>query len=159
MDPVELRAMNMVRPEQFPWVEPDRCHLRQRRLRAVPADGRRGGRLRARSPPAARVGGRWAVPRGRFLVAMWRGPATRARGSSPGAGSQFGAHESVMLRANRSGGIDLYTGVIELRPGQRDRLRPDVQRIPRHRLRRRSLSTQATRATRRSTRGRSRRGR
>jgi carbon-monoxide dehydrogenase large subunit len=26
-------------------------------------------------------------------------------------GSQFGAHESITLRANRSGGIDLYTGV------------------------------------------------
>jgi carbon-monoxide dehydrogenase large subunit len=26
-------------------------------------------------------------------------------------GSQFGAHESVTLRANRSGGVDLYTGV------------------------------------------------
>ena len=26
-------------------------------------------------------------------------------------GSQFGAHESVTLRANRSGGIDVYTGV------------------------------------------------
>ena len=28
-----------------------------------------------------------------------------------GRGSKFGAHESVTLRANRSGGIDLYTGV------------------------------------------------
>jgi carbon-monoxide dehydrogenase large subunit len=32
-------------------------------------------------------------------------------------GSQFGAHESVTLRANRSGGIDLYTGVSSIGQG------------------------------------------
>jgi carbon-monoxide dehydrogenase large subunit len=34
-----------------------------------------------------------------------------------GRGSQFGAHESVTLRANRSGGIDLYTGVSSIGQG------------------------------------------
>ncbi len=32
-------------------------------------------------------------------------------------GSKFGAHESVTLRANRSGGIDLYTGVSTIGQG------------------------------------------
>jgi len=34
-----------------------------------------------------------------------------------GRGSRFGAHESVTLRANRSGGIDLYTGVSSIGQG------------------------------------------
>ena len=118
IDPVELRAMNMVRPDEFPWVNPIGASLRQRRLRALPADGRRGGRLGG--APATRATSRGRPMAGiRALVspATWSAPATRAASSWPRAGSQFGAHESVTIRANRSGSLDVYTGVSSIGQG------------------------------------------
>jgi carbon-monoxide dehydrogenase large subunit len=110
MDPVELRAMNMVQPDDFPWVNPtgaiydsgdyERC------LRiAAEAVNWEGHRRQTRGPGAdGRYRGigfscyveRTGYAGGKFLA---------------GRGSQFGAHESVTIRANRSGRLDLYTGV------------------------------------------------
>jgi carbon-monoxide dehydrogenase large subunit len=110
MDPLELRAKNMLRPEDLPWKNPagavydsgdyERC-LRM----AAEAIGYDAHRAAPRGPRAdGRLVGiglssfveRTGYASSRFLARR---------------GSQFGAHESVTLRANRSGGIDLYTGV------------------------------------------------
>lgn len=110
LDPVELRAQNMVRPEEMPWRNPvgavydsgdyERC-LRM----AAEAIGWDAHRTAPRAPRAdGRIRGigfssfveRTGYASARFLARR---------------GSQFGAHESVTLRANRSGGVDLYTGV------------------------------------------------
>lgn len=110
LDPVELRAMNMVTPAELPWKNPtgavydsgdyERC-LRM----AAEAIGWAEHRGAARVPEVdGRIRGvgfssfveRTGYASSRFLARR---------------GSQFGAHESVTLRANRSGGIDVYTGV------------------------------------------------
>jgi carbon-monoxide dehydrogenase large subunit len=110
LDPVELRAKNMVTPAELPWKNPtgavydsgdyERC-LRM----AAEAIGWDEHRAAPRSAgPDGRIRGvgfssfveRTGYASSRFLARR---------------GSQFGAHESVTLRANRSGGIDVYTGV------------------------------------------------
>ena len=68
-------------------------------------------------------------------------------------GSRFGAHESVTLRANRSGGIDLYSGVPAFGQSLEDDLRAGVQRRRGDRARARSACTSVTRRRRRSTPG------
>jgi carbon-monoxide dehydrogenase large subunit len=110
VDPVELRAQNMVTPSQMPYENPtgavydsgdyERC-LRM----AAEAVGWSAHAAAARTPRAdGRIVGigfssfveRTGYASARFLAKR---------------GSQFGAHESVTLRANRSGGVDVYTGV------------------------------------------------
>jgi carbon-monoxide dehydrogenase large subunit len=109
-DPVELRAQNMVKSEDLPWRNPtgavydsgdyERC-LRM----AADAIGWSAHRAAGRVPRAdgrlAGIGFSSFVERTGYASARFL--ARR--------GSQFGAHESVTLRANRSGGIDVYTGV------------------------------------------------
>jgi carbon-monoxide dehydrogenase large subunit len=116
IDPIELRAMNMVQPEDFPWVNPvgaiydsgdyERClrmaaeaigYDEHRRLGQGP---REDGRYRGVgvSSYVERTG----YASGKFLAQR---------------GSQFGAHESVTLRANRTGGIDVYSGVSSIGQG------------------------------------------
>jgi aerobic carbon-monoxide dehydrogenase large subunit len=115
MDPVELRALNMVRPEDFPWVNPvgavydsgdyERC-LRM----AAGAVGWDAHRSAGHGPFAGRYLGigfssfveRTGYPSAKFLASR---------------NSQFGAHESVTVRANRSGGLDIYTGVSSIGQG------------------------------------------
>jgi carbon-monoxide dehydrogenase large subunit len=110
LDPVELRAQNMVKQQDMPWKNPtgavydsgdyERC------LRMAAA---------AIGWPAHRAAGR--VPRadGRITGIGFSSFVERTGYASARflakRGSQFGAHESVTLRANRSGGLDLYTGV------------------------------------------------
>ena len=111
LDPVELRAMNMVKPDELPWVNPvgavydsgdyERC-LRMAAEAVNWADHRRAGP--GPRPSDGRYSGigfssyveRTGYASGKFLAAR---------------GSDFGAHESVTIRANRSGGLDVYTGV------------------------------------------------
>jgi carbon-monoxide dehydrogenase large subunit len=117
MDAVELRAMNMVKPDEFPWVNPtgavydsgdyEAC-LRMAAEAVDWAGHRRAGR--APLTAAGRYRGigfssyveRTGYASGRFLA---------------GRGSLFGAHESVTIRANRSGGLDVYTGVSSIGQG------------------------------------------
>jgi carbon-monoxide dehydrogenase large subunit len=111
MDPVELRAMNMVKPGQHPWVNPvgavydsgdyEKC-LRMAAEAVDWAAHRRSGR--GPRLPDGRYSGigfssyveRTGYASGKFLAARR---------------SDFGAHESVTVRANRSGSLDVYTGV------------------------------------------------
>jgi carbon-monoxide dehydrogenase large subunit len=116
VDPVELRAMNMVKPEEMPWVNPtgavydsgdyERC-LRLA-AEAVGWDGH-----------CAESGGPRADGTYRGIGFSSYVERTGYAGSKflAGRGSRFGAHESVTLRANRSGGIDVYTGVSSIGQG------------------------------------------
>ena len=110
IDPLELRRRNMLRPEDLPWTTPSRAvydsgdYLKTLQMaadavdygghRASPREGR--GEKRLRGIGFASFVERTGYASARFLSHR---------------GSRFGAHESVTLRANRSGGIDLYTGV------------------------------------------------
>jgi carbon-monoxide dehydrogenase large subunit len=109
-DPLELRVMNMLRPEDLPWTTPSGAvydsgdylktlHMAAEAVdyaahRALPKVPREDGRL-------VGIGLSSFVERTGYASARFL--ANR--------GSKFGAHESVTLRANRSGTIDLYTGV------------------------------------------------
>jgi carbon-monoxide dehydrogenase large subunit len=110
IDPLELRLKNMLRPEDLPWTSPgtavydsgDYGHALRMVAEAV---GYAEHRARPREP---RADGR--------LVGIGLSSFVERTGYASAKflarrGSQFGAHESVTLRANRSGGLDLYTGV------------------------------------------------
>jgi carbon-monoxide dehydrogenase large subunit len=108
-DPLELRRQNMLRPEDLPFRNPGGAlydsgdYLRTLELvtDAVDYEGlRRAGRGPRADGRLVGVGLTSFVERTGYASAKFL--ANR--------GSQFGAHESVTLRANRSGGIDLYTG-------------------------------------------------
>lgn len=117
MDAVELRAMNMVRPDQLPWVNPvgaaydsgdyERC-LRM----AAEAIGWAGHRRVMHSPRSSD---------GRYLGIGFSSYVERTGYASgkflAARGSDFGAHESVTIRANRSGTLDVYTGVSTIGQG------------------------------------------
>src|SRR5258708_3814832 len=116
MDPVELRARNMVQPRDFPWVNP---------TGAVYDSGDYERCLRM---AAEAVG--WDVHRqaghGPFGNGRYRGIGFSSYVERTGYASskflasrrsQFGAHESVTVRANRSGGLDVYTAVSSMGQG------------------------------------------
>lgn len=108
-DPVELRAKNMLTVGELPWKNPtgavydsgdyQRClrmaaeSIGWHEHRQAPRQPRSDGRLEG-------IGFASFVERTGYASARFL--ARR--------GSQFGAHESVTLRANRTGGIDIYTG-------------------------------------------------
>ena len=111
IDPLELRLRNMLTPDELPWTNAagsvyDSGDYPRCLMLAAERIGYAAVRESGRTPRASdgRIVGvglssfveRTGYPSARFLAAR---------------GSQFGAHESVTLRANRSGGIDLYTGV------------------------------------------------
>ena len=111
IDPLEIRRRNMLLPEELPWTNHagsiyDSGDYPRCLEMAAEQIGYAKVRALARSPRKSdgRIVGvglssfveRTGYPSARFLAAR---------------GSEFGAHESVTIRANRSGGIDLYTGV------------------------------------------------
>lgn len=110
ISPLDIRRINMLRPGDLPW----------RTASGAVYDN--GDYLRTLEMAAEAVGyeAHWPASRpvredGRirgigFSAFVERTGYASARFLA-GRGSQFGAHESITLRANRSGGIDLYTGV------------------------------------------------
>jgi carbon-monoxide dehydrogenase large subunit len=110
VDPVELRAQNMVTPAQMPWANPTGAvydsgdYERCLRMAAEAV----GWSAHAGVPRAPRADGR-IVGIG-FSSFVERTGYASARFLAK-RGSQFGAHESVTMRANRSGSVDVYTGV------------------------------------------------
>lgn len=116
-DAVELRAMNMVPPDEFPWVNPvgaiydsgdyERCLRMAAEAAGWAAHRDAGHEPRPSDGWYAGIGFSCYVERtgyasGKFLAAR---------------GSRFGAHESVTIRANRSGSLDVYTGVSSIGQG------------------------------------------
>ena len=108
-DPLELRLQNMLTPDELPWQSAagatydsgdyPRC-LRMAADAVGYEDLRRAGRGPRGDGRHVGVAVSSFVERTGYDSAKFL--ARR--------GSNFGAHESVTLRANRSGGIDLYTG-------------------------------------------------
>lgn len=109
-DPLDLRLQNLLQPHDLPWTTPSGAvydsgdYPRSLRM-AAEAVSYEAHRAAPRVPRAdGRVVGigfssfveRTGYASARFLAKR---------------GSQFGAHESLTLRANRSGGVDVYTGV------------------------------------------------
>ena len=110
IDPLELRRRNMLQPEDLPWTTPSRAvydsgdYLKTLEMAAEAVDY-----------DAHRARGREGRAEGRLTGIGFSSFVERTGYASArflaGRGSRFGAHESVVLRANRSGGIDLCTGV------------------------------------------------
>ncbi len=113
IDRVELRAKNMVRPEDFPWVNPTGAVYDS-------GDYERCLRMAARAIGYSPKGGN-EISGGRYRGIGFASYVERTGYASSkflaGRGSRFGSHESVTLRANRSGTIDLYTGVSTIGQG------------------------------------------
>jgi carbon-monoxide dehydrogenase large subunit len=116
LDPVELRALNMAKPSDLPWVNPtgavydsgdyEKC-LRMAAEAVNWVEHRQAGHRRGEEGRYRGIGFSSYVERTGYASSKFLA----------GRGSQFGAHESVTLRANRSGGIDLYTGVSSVGQG------------------------------------------
>ena len=109
-DPLELRLQNMLTPDELPW----------RNAAGALYDSGDYGRCltmlsEAISYPQLRERSRAPRADGRLLGVGFTSFVERTGYASAkflaDRGSHFGAHESVTLRANRSGGIDLLTGV------------------------------------------------
>lgn len=110
IDPLDLRRRNMLKPEDLPWTTAtgavydsgDYPLSLDMAARAIGYEAHRAGKTNIRQD-GRRVGigfssfvERTGYASARFLMKR---------------GSQFGAHESLTMRANRSGFIDIYTGV------------------------------------------------
>lgn len=110
MSPLDIRRVNMLRPDELPWTTPSGAVY-------DPGDYPRTLEMAAE---AVAYETHWKAPRklrddGRIVGIGISSFVERTGYASArflaNRGSQFGAHESVTLRANRSGGVDLYTGV------------------------------------------------
>jgi aerobic carbon-monoxide dehydrogenase large subunit len=116
-DPVELRAMNMVRTDELPWTNPTGAvydsgdYERCLRMAAEAVDW--AGHRRTGHGPAG--------PHGRYRGIGFSSYVERTGYASgkflASRRSDFGAHESVTIRANRSGSLDVYTGVSSIGQG------------------------------------------
>jgi aerobic carbon-monoxide dehydrogenase large subunit len=108
-DPLELRLQNLLQPEELPWTSPsgavydsgDYAQCLRMAAEAVDYDARRTA---GRGP---RDDGRYV---GLGLTSFVERTGYDSSKFLARRGSNFGAHESVTLRANRSGGVDLYSG-------------------------------------------------
>jgi aerobic carbon-monoxide dehydrogenase large subunit len=114
IDPVELRAQNMVGTQDFPWVNPTGAVYDS-------GDYERCLRMAAQSIGYERERDRTPLPDGTLRGIGFSSYVERTGYASSkflaGRGSQFGSHESVTVRANRSGGLDLYSGVSTIGQG------------------------------------------
>ncbi len=110
IDPLELRLRNLLREEELPYrnaagaVYDSGNYAECLRMVAEAVDYER---LRAAGPGPGPDGRRRGVGFTSFVERTGYASAKFLANR----GSRFGAHESVTLRANRSGGIDLFTGV------------------------------------------------
>jgi carbon-monoxide dehydrogenase large subunit len=108
-DPLELRLQNMLRPDELPW---------ENAAGAIYDSGDYGGALQAAADAVEygelRRAGRGPRDDGRYvgvgLTSFIERTGYAGAKFLAKRGSRFGAHESVTIRANRSGGVDLYSG-------------------------------------------------
>jgi aerobic carbon-monoxide dehydrogenase large subunit len=110
LDPVEIRRRNLVAPEDMPWKNPggalyDSGDYRGCLDLAVERIDYQGVRARQSE---LRAKGRFVGVGLSCFCEMTGYPGSAFLGKH---GAQYGAHESVTIRANRSGGADLYTAV------------------------------------------------
>lgn len=110
MDPLELRLRNMLTPEELPWTNPVGAIYDSgdyRRCLELAAEGVDYENVRA--------GGRGPLPDGRYrgvgLSTFVERTGYPGRRFLIGRGSRYGAHESVTMRANGSGTVEILTGL------------------------------------------------
>ena len=110
IDPLDIRRRNMLQPSDFPWKTPSGAIYDSgdyEKTLDIAADA---VNYKTHRVTATRLNSHgWFQGIG-FSSFVERTGYASARFLA-GRGSRFGAHESVTLRANRSGGIDIYTGV------------------------------------------------
>jgi carbon-monoxide dehydrogenase large subunit len=110
LDRVDLRAQNMVRPDDMPWQSTsgaiyDSGDYEACLRMAAEAIGYEEHLTRGRGP---RADGRYV---GVGLASFVERTGYASSKFLAGRGSRFGAHENVIIRANRTGGVDVYSGV------------------------------------------------
>ncbi len=110
IDPLEIRRRNFIRPDQMPWQTPggakyDSGDYQRCMEMAAETIGYEEARERQR---ALRDEGRYLGIGLACYVEMTGYPGSKFLGKH---GAEYGAHEGVVVRANRSGGVDVYTGV------------------------------------------------
>jgi aerobic carbon-monoxide dehydrogenase large subunit len=110
LDPVEIRRKNFISPEDMPWqtiggAKYDSGDYRTCLDMAVETIGYDEQRARQTE---LRADGRFVGVGLACYVEMTGYPGSRFLGKH---NAQYGAHESVVMRANRSGGVDVFTGV------------------------------------------------
>lgn len=110
LSPLTLRRRNILRPDELPWTTPSGAIF----------DAGDYPRTLEMAAEAVAYEAHWKTPRmprpdGKIVGIGLSSFVERTGYASArflaNRGSQFGAHESVTLRANRSGGVDVYTGV------------------------------------------------
>jgi carbon-monoxide dehydrogenase large subunit len=109
-DPLAFRRRNMLRPDELPWCVPSGAvYDNGDYLRTLEMTAEAVGYAAHRAKPSRRrADGRYV---GIGLASYVERTGYASGKFLANRGSQFGAHEGVVLRANRSGGVDLYTGV------------------------------------------------
>jgi aerobic carbon-monoxide dehydrogenase large subunit len=110
IDPLEIRRRNFISPEQMPWQTPGGARYDSGDYRAcldMAAETIDYEEVRARQA-RLREEGRFLGVGFACYVEMTGYPGSRFLGKHQ---AEYGAHEGVVIRANRSGGVDVYTGV------------------------------------------------
>jgi carbon-monoxide dehydrogenase large subunit len=110
IDPLEIRRRNFIRPEQMPWQTPGGAKYDSGDYQAcmeMAADTIDYTEVRARQD-ALREEGRFLGVGFACYVEMTGYPGSKFLGKHK---AEYGAHEGVVMRANRSGGVDVYTAV------------------------------------------------
>ena len=110
MDRLEIRRKNFIRPDQMPWQTIGGARYDSGDYRTcldMAAETIGYDDVLARQQELRADGQFVGVGFGCY-VEMTGYPGSKFLGKH---GAQYGAHESVVIRANRSGGVDLYTGV------------------------------------------------
>ncbi len=110
MDPLDLRRRNMLQPDDLPWTTASGAVYDSGDYpKSLDMAAHAIGYEAHRNAPSNEL------PDGRLVGIGFSSFIERTGYASARflmkRGSQFGAHESLTLRANRSGGIDIYTGV------------------------------------------------
>lgn len=110
IDRLEIRRKNFIRPEDMPWqtiggAKYDSGDYRELLDMAAETIGYQEV---LRRQADARADGRYLGVGFGCYVEMTGYPGSKFLGRH---NAQYGAHEGVVIRANRSGGVDVYTGV------------------------------------------------
>jgi carbon-monoxide dehydrogenase large subunit len=110
IDPLEIRRRNFIAPDQMPWQTPGGAKYDSGDYATcleMAADGIGYAAARERQR-ALREEGRYTGIGVACYVEMTGYPGSKFLGKHH---AEYGAHEGVVIRANRSGGVDVYTGV------------------------------------------------
>jgi carbon-monoxide dehydrogenase large subunit len=113
LDPLDVRRRNMLRPQDLPWRSAGGALYDSGDYPACLelAAERIGYEDVRATQPGLRAESRYRGVGVASFVEMTGYPGSSFLGKH---GAGYGGHESVTIRANRSGGVDLYTGVAQM---------------------------------------------